>query len=136
MGISLIPGLVMASHAGNALGARNGRVLGRLKIHKPERRKTRSLSLLNANGHNLPRENIIQKQRVTGGRTGHSPAILASCEMIEVSAIGRKTLAITDSTGQPCGGERLFEGPQMMLSACRRALNASAYAPPIQGHHV
>ncbi len=136
MGISLIPGLVMARHAGNALGARSGLILGRLKIHKPERRKTRSLSLLNANGHNLPREDITQKQGFAAGRTHHSWAIISPCEMIEISVIARKSVTVADPTGQPCGGERFFEGPQMLLYACGKPLNAPAYAPPIQGHYV
>lgn len=62
------------------------------------------------------------------------------CEMLEVSAIGRKTprtiVTIPDPTGQPRGGERFFEGPHMILYAARKPLNAPPYSPPIQGHYV
>jgi hypothetical protein len=136
MGISLIPGLVMARHAGNARGAQNSLIPGRQKIHEPERRKTRFPSLLNADGHSLMREDMTEKHRVTAGRIGRPQAILAPCEMFEMSVIGRKTVTVADPTGQPCGGERFFEAPQMLLYACGKPLNAPAYAPPIQGHHV
>jgi len=62
------------------------------------------------------------------------------CEMLEVSVVGRKTprhvVTIPDPTGIPRGGERFFEGPQMLLYACRKPITAPAYAPPIQGHYV
>jgi len=62
------------------------------------------------------------------------------CEMLEVSVVGRKTprdiVTIPDPTGAPRGGERFFEGPQMLLYACRKPLSAPPYAPPIQGHYV
>jgi SAM-dependent methyltransferase len=62
------------------------------------------------------------------------------CEMLEVSAVGRRTprriVPIPDPTGQRRGGERFFEGPHMMLYACRKPLTAPPYAPPIQGHYA
>lgn len=61
-------------------------------------------------------------------------------EMLEVSIVPRKSpgriIPIEDPTGKPRGGERMLEGPHMLLYACRKPLEAPAYAPPIQGHYV
>lgn len=62
------------------------------------------------------------------------------CEMLEVSLVPRKApLKITpveDPTGKPRGGERALVGPHMLLMACRKPLEATPYAPPIQGHYL
>lgn len=50
MGISLIPGLFLARHAGAVAGARRGIILGRQKLHMKPRRMDRFLRALRAMG--------------------------------------------------------------------------------------
>lgn len=60
MGISLIPGLFLARHAASVAGSRRGVILGRQKMHMPERRMMRFLAGLNALGFDLTEAQVTQ----------------------------------------------------------------------------
>ncbi len=65
MGISLIPGLFLARHAGAVAGCRRGVVLGRQKLHMPERRMMKFVRSLNAMGHAVTEAQITQPDGFT-----------------------------------------------------------------------
>lgn len=65
MGISLIPGLFLARHAGAVAGAKRGVILGRQKIHLTERRMLRFLKSLAAMGISVTEAEITQEDGFT-----------------------------------------------------------------------
>lgn len=65
MGISLIPGLFLARHSGAVAGLRRGVILGRQKLHMPERRMARFLKSLSHMGVDLTEAQITQPDGFT-----------------------------------------------------------------------
>ncbi|WP_102108513.1 hypothetical protein [Oceaniglobus roseus] len=231
MGVSLIPAMFLARNARHVTATGTGLILGRQRIHMPERTLDRFVAAATLHGFRLSREEITQPDGFTetlfaalgypamqamdftakegaehirdlnrpvpaslheafdvvidGGTTEHIFYIaqaLDSChamlkpggvmlsyvacdgwfghgffqtgpdvpwrywhhargyEMLEVSVVARrhprKIVPIPDPTGRHRGGEMAFSGPQMLLYACRKPLEAPPYSPPIQGHYA
>jgi len=65
MGISLIPGLFLARHAGAVAGLRRGLILGRQKLHMPERRMVRFLKALAEMGVEVTEAQVTQPDGFT-----------------------------------------------------------------------
>ena len=65
MGISLIPGLFLARHASTVVGSQRGVILGRQKMHMPERRMTRFLAGLKSLGFDLTEAQVTQADGFT-----------------------------------------------------------------------
>ena len=65
MGISLIPGMFLARHAASVKGAQRGLILGRQKMHMPERRMNRFLKSLAGMGIDTTAADISQPDGFT-----------------------------------------------------------------------
>jgi len=65
MGVSFIPGMFLARNAASVAGAKRGVILGRQKLHLPERPMERFLRALRGMGHDLTAADITQADGFT-----------------------------------------------------------------------
>lgn len=65
MGVSLIPAAFLLRNAQHVTGAKRGIILGRQKLHMPERRVGRFLQLAAASGVPLERDDVVQPDGFT-----------------------------------------------------------------------
>lgn len=89
MGVSLIPGMFLARHAGLVRDMANGAILGRQKLHMRGRRLERFVGAARAHGHVLTEETITQPD-------GFTEALFAALGYPPLEAVD-----FTDKEGAP-----------------------------------